>query len=118
MTQQKIAYTEREASTQTPDELLTQELAAYYADPLGFVMMAYPWGQPGTELEHEKGPDENQKRFLIDLGKAVAARAFNGTDPVMPILMTETSGHGTGKASWAPGSRTGFSAPVPTRSAR
>jgi hypothetical protein len=25
-----------------PDELLTQELAAYYADPLGFVLMAYP----------------------------------------------------------------------------
>jgi hypothetical protein len=55
--------------TQTRDELLTMELATYYADPLGFVMMAYPWKQPGTELEHEKGPDENQKRFLIDLGK-------------------------------------------------
>ena len=84
--------------TLTPDDLLTTELALYYANPLGFVMMAYPWGRPGTELEHEKGPDENQKRFLIDLGKAVAARAFNGTDPVMPILMTETSGHGTGKS--------------------
>jgi hypothetical protein len=24
-------------------------------DPLGFVMMAYPWKQPGTELEHEQG---------------------------------------------------------------
>jgi len=85
--------------TQTPDELLTKELAYYYADPLGFVMMAYPWKQPGTELEYEKGPDENQKRFLIDLGEQVAARAFNGTDPVMPIQMTETSGHGTGKSA-------------------
>ena len=84
--------------TQTPDELLTMELARYYADPLGFVMMAYPWKQTGTELEHEKGPDENQKQFLIDLGKEVTERAFNGTDPVMPILMTETSGHGTGKS--------------------
>ena len=92
MTQQKISYTEKEAaSTQTPGELLTQELAAYYADPLGFVIIAYPWKQPGTELEHEQGPDENQKQFLIDLGKEVAGRAFNGTDPVMPILMTETS---------------------------
>ena len=99
MTQQKISYTEKEAaSTQTPGELLTQELAAYYADPLGFVIIAYPWKQPGTELEHEQGPDENQKQFLIDLGKEVAGRAFNGTDPVMPILMTETSGHGTGKS--------------------
>ena len=78
--------------TQTPDELLAKELAHYYADPLGFVMMAYPWKQPGTELEHEKGPDENQKRFLSDLGKEVAARAFNGIDPVMPILMTADLG--------------------------
>jgi hypothetical protein len=84
--------------TTSSDELLAKELATYYANPLGFVMMAYPWKRPGTELEHEKGPDENQKRFLIDLGKAVVARAFNGTDPVMPILMTETSGHGTGKS--------------------
>jgi hypothetical protein len=84
--------------TQSPAELLTKELAHYNADPLGFVMMAYPWKQPGTELEHETGPDENQKQFLLDLGKEVAARAFNGIDPVMPILMTETSGHGTGKS--------------------
>jgi hypothetical protein len=85
------------APAPTPDELLTKELAHYYANPLGFV--AYPWQQPGTELEHEKGPDENQKRFLIDLGKQVAALAFNGTDPVLPIRMTETSGHGTGKSA-------------------
>jgi hypothetical protein len=84
--------------TLTPDELLAMELAPYYANPLGFVMMAYPWQQPGTELEHEKGPEENQERFLIELGKQVAARAFNGTDPEMPILMTETSSHGTGKS--------------------
>src|SRR6476659_8033247 len=82
----------------TPDELLSKELAQYYANPLGFVMMAYPWNVPGTELEHEKGPDPNQKQFLIDLGKEVAARRFNGIDPVMPILKTATSGHGTGKS--------------------
>ena|ERR1039457_5319075 len=88
MTQQKTSYTEKEvASTQTPGELLTQELAADYADPLGFVLMADPRKQLGTELEHEQCPDENQKQFLIDLGKEVAGRAFNGTDPVMPILM-------------------------------
>ena len=89
----------RLGTTPTPDELLTLELARYYADPLGFVRFAYPWKQPGTELEHELGPDENQNQFLIDLGKEVAARAFNGTDPVMPILMTATSGHGTGKSA-------------------
>lgn len=77
---------------------LSEELAKYYADPLGFVLAAYPWGVKGGELENETGPDENQKRFLIDLGKEVEGRGFNGTDPVMPILMTATSGHGTGKS--------------------
>ena len=84
--------------TQTPAEILAKEVARYYADPLGFVMLAYPWRVTGTELANETGPDRNQKQFLIDLGKAVAERAFNGTDPVMPILMTATSGHGTEKS--------------------
>jgi hypothetical protein len=29
--------------TATPDELIAMELNAYYANPLGFVMVAYPW---------------------------------------------------------------------------
>ncbi len=69
----------------------------YYADPLGFVLNCYPWGQPG-ELQSETGPDDLQRQFLIDLGEEVKARKFNGSDPVMPILMTTASGHGTGKS--------------------
>jgi hypothetical protein len=87
------------ASAPTPDEMLSKEMALYYDDPLGFVMMAYPWKRLGTELEREPGPDDNQKQFLIDLGKQVAERGFNGSEPVMPILMTATSGHGTGKSA-------------------
>ena len=77
---------------------LANEMARYYADPLGFVLAAYPWGQKGTPLENEDGPDADQRQFLSDLGKGVRARAFCGGDPVMPILMTATSGHGTGKS--------------------
>jgi hypothetical protein len=65
---------------------------------LGFVMYAYPWGKAGTELEHETGPDRVQKKLLLDLGEEVQRRKFRGTDPVMPIMMTATSGHGTGKS--------------------
>lgn len=77
---------------------LADELARYYADPLGFVTIAYPWGEKGTDLELEPGPDANQEAFLRDLGAAVEARGFDGTNPAMPILMTATSGHGTGKS--------------------
>lgn len=70
----------------------------FYDDPLGFVRFAYSWGEPDTELRDEPGPDANQIQFLTDLGTEVRKRRFNGRDPVMPILMAASSGHGTGKS--------------------
>jgi hypothetical protein len=85
--------------TANADELLAEELAQFYDDPLGFVMFAYPWGEPGTELENETGPDDNQIEFLTSLGEEVRKRGFDGMQAVMPILMAESSGHGTGKSA-------------------
>lgn len=76
------------------DELV----ASCYDDPLKFVRVCFPWGEPGP-LEHEEGPDDNQIEFLTALGAEIKQRAFNGRDPVLPILMNETSGHGTGKTA-------------------
>lgn len=73
-------------------------VASTYDDPLKFVFGAYPWGLPGP-LERESGPDQNQIEFLESLGEEVRARSFDGMTPVMPILMAETSGHGTGKSA-------------------
>ncbi len=75
---------------------LAEAVAEYYDDPLGFVRFAYPWGEPGP-LEQEIGPDDNQCEFLNSLGAEVKKRKFDGSTPVMPIQMAETSGHGTGK---------------------
>ncbi len=80
-------------------EALQQLVADCYDDPLGWVHAAFPWGEEGTVLERESGPDGNQADFLKDLGKEVRRRGFNGSDPVMPILMAESSGHGTGKSA-------------------
>jgi hypothetical protein len=85
-------------TSSTHDLQLASELAKYYDDPLGFVLFAFPWGEKGTPLELEEGPDVNQRQFLIDLGNEVKARRFRGSDPVMPILMCISSGHGTGKS--------------------
>jgi len=76
---------------------LVERVAEFRDDPLGFVQWAYPWQEKG-ELEDEPGPDEVQKRFLIDLGLEVKSRHFDGHDPVMPIMMAASSGHGTGKS--------------------
>src|SRR5579871_3806551 len=86
------------SAVESADLLLAEEISKFYADPLGFVLFAFPWGEPG-ELESESGPDDNQREFLTSLGKEVLARRFNGADPVMPIRMAETSGHGTGKSA-------------------
>ena len=80
------------------DVQLAKTLHRYYDDPYGFVLDAFPWGEPGP-LQDEKGPDDNQKEFLQSLGAEVKRRKFNGHDPVMPILMSESSGHGTGKSA-------------------
>lgn len=78
---------------------LAEEVAKYYADPLGFVMFAYPWGEPGTPLADHNGPDEWQKEYLIELGRNVLERGFDGIDPVEPIRKGISSGHGIGKSA-------------------
>jgi len=87
------------ALAENPQLMLAEEISNFYADPLGFTLFAYPWGEAGTELEHESGPDENQREFLKSLGEEVKRRGFDGQSPVMPILMNEASGHGTGKSA-------------------
>jgi len=82
----------------SPEVQLAEEVSRFYDDPLGFVLFAYPWGEPGP-VQDETGPDDNQREFLTSLGEEVRRRRFDGSEPVMPIQMSETSGHGTGKSA-------------------
>lgn len=80
----------------TPAELrskLIDRLVSFEHDPLGFVRWAFPWGEPGTALEHEDGPDEWQATQLSDIGSRLTA------EPFKPILDATSSGHGIGKSS-------------------
>lgn len=77
---------------------LAGEVAKYYADPLGFVKFAYPWGEPGP-LRDSTGPDKWQTEFLEDLGREVSGRAFDGQHTVSPLRMAAASGHGIGKST-------------------
>jgi hypothetical protein len=86
-----------EAHGLTYDELLAEEVASYYADPLGFVLAMYDWGEPGA-LEQYPGPDSWQERMLSDIGRQVRERGFTGADPVLPIRCAVSSGHGVGKS--------------------
>ena len=75
-------------------------MASLKDDPLGFVRAAYPWREPGP-LEEYDGPDKWQSDLLEDIGREVRARNFDGINPVMPIRMAVSSGHGIGKSSLA-----------------
>lgn len=85
--------------TSTADEALVDQMADFYADPLGFVMCAYPWGEQGGPLERQTGPFPWQVKFLTELGEAIRSRKFNGVDPVKAIRMARSSGHGIGKST-------------------
>lgn len=79
------------------DQLLADEVARYYADPLGFALFAWPWGE--GQLEGHVGPNRFQERYLDRLGRLVAERRFDGVTPVAPILISTASGHGIGKSA-------------------
>jgi hypothetical protein len=85
----------------TPAEAqLADAIAECYADPLKFVLLAYPWGVKGTSLEKfPTGPDKWQRQFLKDIGEQVKQRRFDGRNAVDPIRMGTSSGHGIGKSS-------------------
>ena len=85
----------------TPEE--EQELmAAIWApeiadDPEAFVMLAYPWGEKGTALEHQKGPRRWQKKVLRRIREHLAeGRVFN---LAKLLRIARSSGRGIGKSA-------------------
>ena len=79
--------------------MLADDMAKYYADPLGWVMYAFPWNEPGSMLEGFEGPDEWQVSILIQLGEEIRKRGFTGVEPVDVIKFATASGHGIGKSA-------------------
>lgn len=73
------------------DEVLLEELLSFEKDPLGFVLWAFPWGEEGTELEHETGPETWQTEILTELGATLNVSFV--------VRLATTSGHGIGKSA-------------------
>lgn len=75
----------------TQEELI-EELAQFSHDPLGFVLFAFPWGEPGSELEEAAGPEAWQ----VDLLEQVRDGLITLEEA---LLFARTSGHGIGKSA-------------------
>jgi hypothetical protein len=86
-------------SSDTSDRQVAADVAQFYADPLGFVRYAFPWGQRGM-LENYSGPDAWQEEALRELGREVQQRNFDGVHAVPPIRVAVSSGHGIGKSTF------------------
>ncbi len=78
----------------TYEQLLHEEVAQYYDDPLGFVLAMFDW-----PLNGEDGPDTWQADVLRELGEEVRARGFTGIGNVLPIRESVSSGHSIGKSA-------------------
>lgn len=76
------------------DDLL-DDLASYELDPLGFVYWAFPWGEEGTSLEDEDGPEDWQIGLLTRIGEELRA----GGDLGAVIEEAVSAGHGVGKSA-------------------
>jgi hypothetical protein len=93
------------------NQMLAEDMARFYADPLGFVMYAYPWNtDKSLQLVQlvepwrsrygcDYGPDEWACQFLEDLGAKISAREFDGIHAVDAIRESVVSGHGIGKSA-------------------
>jgi hypothetical protein len=73
-----------------------EELAACRNDPLRFVLWAFPWGEPGTVLENEEGPEPWQVDQLRRIGQRLRGET---ADAVSVIEEDISSGHGVGKST-------------------
>jgi hypothetical protein len=80
------------------NDQLADDVGAFFFDPLGFVMYAYPWGERGP-LEAHDGPDRWQRECLEHVGRQTREHNFDGVRPVLPIRIAVPSGHGTGKGA-------------------
>jgi len=80
-------------SAPPPFAAFADALVSFAHDPYGFALWAFPWGEPGTELEDETGPDDWQREELEAIG------AHLRSTPHEPFRSTTASGHGIGKSA-------------------
>jgi hypothetical protein len=87
------------ATARDAEAELHDVMAQVATDPLAFVQMAYPWGEPNGPLAAYQGPDRWQADLLQEIGQQVRARAFDGVHAVLPIRVAVSSGRGVGKGA-------------------
>ena len=81
------------------DASFVEELVEFFDDPLGFVYAIFPWGEDGTLLSKEDGPDDWQVRVLWEIGERIKAGQAAGAASADAVRLAVASGHGVGKTT-------------------
>lgn len=81
------------ASAEQLEQQLMDEIIECYDDFHRFVMFAFPWGEPGTELADHDGPDKWQLEQMMDIKHHLE------TNPLGIYRDGTASGHGIGKST-------------------
>jgi hypothetical protein len=85
-------------SAEDEQELMARLWAPAIKDnPLAFVMYAFPWGVPGTPLEHFTGPRKWQRGVLNDLAEHI--KQNKGKIDFNTLREAVSSGRGIGKSA-------------------
>lgn len=85
-------------SAEDEQELMARLWAPAIKDnPLAFVMFAFPWGQPGTPLEHFSGPRKWQREVLQDMANHI--KQNQGKLDFDTLRHAVSSGRGIGKSA-------------------
>jgi hypothetical protein len=85
-------------SAEDEQELMARLWAPAIKDnPLAFVMFAFPWGQPGTPLEHFKGPRKWQREVLTQIADHI--KNNQGKLDFNTLRHAVSSGRGIGKSA-------------------
>ena len=74
---------------------LARDIGSFAYDPLKHALYAFPWGTPGTPLEHQNGPRVWQRSVMEVIRDHLADPATRFT----PCLIAVASGHGVGKSA-------------------
>jgi len=80
------------------DPGLVEFLSDTQRDPYAFVHGAFPWGAPGTRLEHESGPEDWQAALLCRIRDKLQLGADFKLVLNQAIQEATASGHGVGKS--------------------
>lgn len=90
------------------EQELAEFVSQFYADPYGFVMAIFPWGEPtlpdGSEnpLRNKRGPEPWQAEELIALGEHIKRNiVLKSIGLEMEVYRSAiASGHGVGKSAY------------------